>query len=110
VCRIEEAIQPIKRLFFGSVTWLTMAVMIRLIDLYRIVGKRLTKKLLEARWIVPASGASSRGVVFEAEKVHRSLSRLSREGYLLEPRMTSMGSIPPKTPAAVFHGFWRDQT
>jgi hypothetical protein len=62
---------------------------IQLIDLYRVVGRRLTRKLLQAGWIVPENGAS--GAVFDAQKVHRALGRLSREGYTLRPRVI----VPP---------------
>jgi hypothetical protein len=58
---------------------------IRLIDLYRVVGRRLTRKLIEARWIVPAQNGAS-GLAFELEEVLRALGRLTREGYTLLPR------------------------
>jgi len=59
--------------------------MIRLIDLYRVVGQRLTRKLIEACWIVPVQNGGS-VTVFEPEKVHRALGRLTREGYTLLPQ------------------------
>ena len=59
--------------------------MIRLIDLYRVIGRRLTRKLLQAKWIVPVQNGPG-GTTFEAEKVHRALGRLTREGYTLLPR------------------------
>jgi len=58
--------------------------MIRLIDLNRVVGRRLTRKLLQAGWIVPVQSGPG-GTTFEAEKVHRALGRLTREGYTLLP-------------------------
>jgi hypothetical protein len=67
---------------------------IRLIDLYRIVGRRLTEKLIQARWIVPVQNGPG-GTVFEAEQVHRVLgTRLPREGWTLLPN-----SIIPPTSA-----------
>jgi hypothetical protein len=59
--------------------------MIRLNDLYRIVGRRPTQKLIRAGWIVPVQSGPG-GTTFEAEKVHRALGRLTREGYTLLPR------------------------
>jgi hypothetical protein len=75
-----------------------MAAMIRLIDLYRVVGRRLTRKLIEANWIAPVrSGA--RGLlrcawlVVEQRDVHLALRRLQREGATLGPRYLP---VPPK--------------
>jgi hypothetical protein len=48
--------------------------MVRLIDLYRCVGRRATLKLLKGGWIVPLEAPNSRGVVFAQEEVHRFLS------------------------------------
>lgn len=59
--------------------------MIQLIELYRVVGRRLTQKLIEARWIVHVRSGPG-GILFDAEKVHRALGRLVREGYTLLPR------------------------
>ena len=65
--------------------------MIQLIDLYRVVGRRLTRKLIEARWIVPVQNGPG-GTVFDPEQVHRVLgTRLPREGYTLLPNSI----IPP---------------
>jgi len=68
--------------------------MVRLADLYRIVGRRLTEKLLAAGWIAPEPRFDSRGVVFDSQKVHRTLSRLCREGYtlLLRSQFSSTGA------------------
>lgn len=59
--------------------------MIRLRDLHRIVGRRLTQKLIAAKWIEPVR-CDARGIAFEPEQVHRALGRLTREGHTLLPR------------------------
>ena len=48
--------------------------MIRLIDLYRVVGRRLTAKLMNARFLTPARDPSSCGVVFPDRDVHLALT------------------------------------
>jgi hypothetical protein len=60
--------------------------MVRLIDLYRIVGRRLTRKLIEAKWIVPIQSGNERMSAFDSEQVHRALGWLTREGHTLLPR------------------------
>jgi hypothetical protein len=71
--------------------------MIRLIDLYRVVGRRLTQKLIVAGWLVPIR-SGSRGVVFEPANVHAALSRLARGEDALAPRLapTTNGSEPER--------------
>ena len=71
-----------------------MAGMIRQIDLYRVVGRRLTRKLLQAGWRVPVQNEPAGGTVFDAEKVHRALGRLTRDGYTLLPRAIVSTSEP----------------
>lgn len=59
--------------------------MLRLADLHRVIGRRLTRKLIAAKWIVPAR-SDARGVAFDPEQIHRALGRLTREGHTLLPR------------------------
>ena len=72
-----------------------LSAVIRLIDLYRVVGRRLTRKLLEAKWIVPVRSAT-RGLVFEPRDVHLALRRLQREGAALGPRYLPSPPRPKK--------------
>jgi hypothetical protein len=58
--------------------------MIPLCDLYRVIGRRLTRKLLAAGWLVPER-ADLRACVFDPQKVHHALSRLARESSTLAP-------------------------
>ena len=58
-------------------------VVITLVDLKAVLGRRLTQKLIEAKWIVPVPSDRARGIVLDALQVHRALGRLVREGHTL---------------------------
>jgi hypothetical protein len=72
-------------------------LLIKLIDLYRVAGKHLTRKLIDARWLVPERNSNGRGVVFEAQKVHRALGRLVREGLALAPLWQPLSNEPEQS-------------
>ena len=73
--------------------------MLRRSDLYKVIGRRLTLKLLAAGWIAPERGEA--GVsVFKAIKVHRALGKLAREGASLSPRYL-LSDLSFKKPRAI---------
>ena len=78
--------------------------MIRQTELHRILGRRLTMRLVCAAWIAPTR--IDGGIFYSARDVRRALSRLSREGFLLASRL----SVPSKTstPKRVSHPGWLD--
>jgi hypothetical protein len=71
--------------------------MLRKIELQRVLGRRLTERLLRAKWIEPVS---ANGRIFFAERdIHRTLKRVQREGYLFSGRVPSVSvSAKPKVP------------
>ena len=66
--------------------------MIRLIDLYRVVGRRLVCRLLEAKYIVPTAHDALGHPLFDAQSLHRSLGALARGIGLIEPRAYRSGN------------------
>ena len=60
--------------------------MIRLIDLYRVVGRRLVCRLLAAKYIVPIAHDARGHPLFDAQSVHRTLGALARGIGLIEAR------------------------
>jgi hypothetical protein len=64
--------------------------MLRYAELVRVLGRRLTDRLVRAGWITPLPGSSSRAIYFNRKAVHAALRRLSREpdalnGYVRMP-------------------------
>ncbi len=78
--------------------------MLRQAELWRVLGRRLTERLLRAGWIEPVH-AQSGGVFYSARDVHRALKRVQNEGYLLGARVRS-GSVSdrPKVPKRSLEG------
>jgi hypothetical protein len=74
--------------------------MLRQSDLWRVLGRRLTERLIRAGWIEPIR--ENRRVSYSARSVHRALSRVQNEGYLLSGRVRSVSVFPrgkmPKRP------------
>ena len=60
--------------------------MIQLNDLYRVVGRRLVYRLLEAKYIVPTAHDAHGHPLFDAQTLHRSLGALARGIGLIEAR------------------------
>jgi len=62
--------------------------MIRQRLLWRVLGRRLTERLIHAGRIVPVH-TKNRAIFFSARDIHRALSRVQREGYLIDGRVAS---------------------
>ena len=65
--------------------------MIRLADLYNVLGRRLSCRLLEAKYIVPTARDAHGHPLFDAQSLHRSLGALARGIGLVEPRAYDPG-------------------
>jgi hypothetical protein len=59
---------------------------IRLTDLYNVLGRRLACRLLEAKYIVPTARDARGHPLFDAQTLHRSLGALARGIGLIEAR------------------------
>jgi len=71
--------------------------MLRKADLRRVLGRRLTERLLRAGWIEPVS-ANGR-IYFDPRVVHLAMKRLGREGYRLNGHVRNVSfSARPKVP------------
>ena len=57
--------------------------MLRQAELWRVLGRRLTERLLRAEWIKPVH-VNDGGIFYDERNVHRALRRLQREGYLID--------------------------
>jgi hypothetical protein len=57
--------------------------MLRQAELWRVLGRRLTERLLRAGWIEPVR-ANGSGIFYDQYAVHRALLRVQREGWLLD--------------------------
>jgi hypothetical protein len=68
--------------------------MLRLIDLYRVIGRRLVCRLLEAKFIVPTARDGRGNPLFDAQSLHRTLGALARAVGLIEPRTYQPGNGP----------------
>ncbi len=55
--------------------------MLRQAELWRVLGRRLTERLLRAGWIKPIH-ANGR-ILYEKRSVHSALKRVQNEGFLL---------------------------
>jgi hypothetical protein len=70
--------------------------MLRQTELWRVLGRRLTERLLRAGWIESVH-AQNGGIFYSARDVHRALKRVQSEGYLLSGRVRSVSvSASPK--------------
>jgi len=63
--------------------------MLRQAELWRVLGRRLTERLLRAGWIEPVH-ARNGGILYSARDVHRALKRVQNEGYLLSGRVRNV--------------------
>jgi hypothetical protein len=61
--------------------------MLRQIELWRVLGRRLTERLLRSGWIEPIQ-VNGR-IFYEKRTVHLALKRLQNEGFLLSGRVRS---------------------
>jgi hypothetical protein len=59
---------------------------IRPVELKHILGRRLVRRLLEAKLIVPSAHDARGHPLFDAESLHRTLGALARGVGLVEPR------------------------
>ena len=65
-------------------------LMLRQAELWRVLGRRLTERLLRSGWIEPVY-ANGR-IYYEKRTVHSALKRVQKEGFLLSGRVRS-GSL-----------------
>jgi hypothetical protein len=84
---------------------------LRKAELRRVLGRRLTEKLIAAKLIDPIR-ANDRAIFFDQRAVHKALSRVQRQGYLLDHRDLSVsanGSTKvPKSIEEIFADFSLD--
>jgi hypothetical protein len=66
--------------------------MLRQAELWRVLGRRLTERLIRAGWIEPVH-AQKRAIFFSARDIHRALSRLQSQGYLLDGHRVGTASV-----------------
>jgi hypothetical protein len=62
--------------------------MLRQAELWRVLGRRLTERLLRSGWIEPIH-ANGR-IYYEKRAVHSALKRVQNEGFLLSGRVRSV--------------------
>jgi hypothetical protein len=62
--------------------------MLRQAELWRVLGRRLTERLLRAGWIEPIQ-ANGR-ILYAKRAVHLALKRVQNEGFLLSGRVRSV--------------------
>src|SRR5262249_16942548 len=67
--------------------------MLRQSELFRVLGRRLTERLIKAGWITLVRNGGA--IEFDDYEVHRALKRLAREGYLLGPRVVTSAEKRP---------------
>jgi hypothetical protein len=56
--------------------------MLRYAEILRVLGRRLTERLVRAGWIVPVSSTRC-AIFFERRDVHLALKRLASDGWML---------------------------
>ena len=66
--------------------------MIRLTDLYNVLGRRLACRLLEAKYIVPTARDARGHPLFDAVALHRTLGAVAPSVGLVEPRTYRSGN------------------
>jgi hypothetical protein len=62
--------------------------MLRQAELWRVLGRRLTERLLRAGWIEPIRANGK--MFYEKRAVHLALKRVQNEGFLLSCRVRSV--------------------
>jgi hypothetical protein len=63
--------------------------MLRQAEIERVLGRRMIQRLRKSGWIAPVS--TENRVVYYAERdLHRALSRVQSQGYLLSGRVRSV--------------------
>ena len=67
--------------------------MLRQTELWRVLGRRLTERLLRAGWIEPVHVKGR--IYYEKRAVHSALKRVQNEGFLLSCRVRSVSVSPP---------------
>ncbi|MEY2492217.1 MAG: hypothetical protein QOH24_1168 [Verrucomicrobiota bacterium] len=67
--------------------------MLRQAELWRVLGRRLTERLLRANWIesIQINGR----IYYQKRAVHLALKRVQNEGFLLSCRVRSVSVSPP---------------